>query len=385
LRLQLSLALATVAAAVAPGSAAADSPWQITMDTLVYGDTDNVAVVSPQVAVHRELDESGGEVSTRVVVDYISAASVDVVSQATPRFSEVRTEVNLAVSKHLLQTLSSLSYRYSHEPDYISHGVRAGFERRLGGADTTLAGGYGVTRDNVGMSGTPSDVFSEQMTSHAADIGITQVLGRRTLARVVYSLTLQTGYMEKPYRLVPLFDAAGLAAAASDGVALDIDSFDAYRLSSKPAEQVPDDRVRHALAVRGMRYLAWLDASVRLDYQLYLDSWGVVAHTLEPALHVQLRPSWRLASFARLYRQSAASFWERTYVVSAEGMVPRWRTIDRGLSAFDTATGGARVEWEHGPLSAYIEGSAMYTRFDDYLFLDHRLALIGQAGLRWVP
>jgi hypothetical protein len=385
-RLQLIAALTAIAVAPSAPAIADDEPWAINVDTLVYSDTDNVDVVSPQVGVRRELADGEGSVGARVVVDVISAASVDVVSQASQRFSEVRTEADLSASLPVAGFVPSVSYRYSHEPDYESHGGRLGVERRLGSADTTLSFGYGLTVDRVGMSGTPSSVFSERLTTHSGDVGITQVIDRRTLVRLVYSLTAQQGYMEKPYRLVPLFDDAGLAMAEADGVALDLDSFDAYRLASKPPEEVPDDRYRHAVALRALHYLPSMSSSLRVDYRFYVDSWGITAHTLEPALYREIGESWRVNAFARLYRQSAASFWQRTYRVSDPAMAPRWRTVDKSLSPFASATAGLRGEWQRGDtLSAYAEVSAAYTRFEDYLFLDDRLAVMSLLGLRWTP
>lgn len=385
MRLQLTRVVAVLALIAAPAETFADSPWQVSADTLLYTDDDNVDVVSPQVAAHRELDEHGGTATARVVIDYISAASVDVVSQASTRFEEIRSEVDASASLYMFGMLPSLGFRYSHEPDYESYGGRVGAERRIGSADTTLAAGYGLTIDSIGMSGTPRSVFGERLTIHSGDVGVTQVLGRRTLVRLLYSFTAQTGYMEKPYRFVPLFDEAGLAAAAAAGVELGLSTFDAYRLPTKPTESVPDERYRHAVGVRLMHYVPALASSLRLDYQLYADSWGVVAHTAEPALYVQLARAWRASLFGRYYQQSGASFWRRTYVVPAEGIVPRWRTVDRHVSPFSTATGGARAEWEHGSFASYLEGNAMWTRFDDYLLLDTRLAISVLAGVRWTP
>jgi hypothetical protein len=203
--------------------------------------------------------------------------------------------------------------------------------------------------------------------------------------RGVYTLTAFDGYMEKPYRRVPMFDEMGLATAASDGVELALGTFDRYRLATRPPEEVPDRRIGHAASLRLLRYVPALTGSVRLDYQIYRDSWGVVAHVLEPNVHWQLHPQLAVIGYSRLYLQSAARFWRRTYVVSDPDSVPRWRTLDRDLSSFQTATGGLRVQWKLGPFAAYLDGSAMFTHYDDYLLLDHRLAIVGQAGVRWTP
>jgi len=366
-----------------PGVANAEPGWRIALDTLVYSDTDNVNILSPQLGISRAVDEDGGEASVRVVVDAISAASVDVISQATTRFSEVRTEANLALSKRLGKLLTGVSYRASHEPDYLSHSGYLSVQRRLGSADTTMRLGYGLTYDQVGMTGTARSVFSENLTTHSADIGITQVLDKRTLARVVYTFTAQDGYMEKPYRFVSMFDSMTLANANASGITINGSNVDDYRLATKPPENVPDTRLRHALATRLMRYMPSLGASLRLDYQFYLDSWGMTAHVLEPAIHKQLG-RFTATVRARLYTQSAVSFWRREYVADA-GMLPKWRSADRELSPLGSATGAARLEMKIGKFSGYVEGSTMYTKFHDFLFLDDRVAFIGMTGLRWTP
>lgn len=122
--------------------------WRTAVDVLVYSDTDSVSVVSPQLAVSRSLDEDGGEASARVVTDRISAASVDVLSQATTRFTEIRSEVDLGLSKSIANNLLSSSYRLSDEPDcgsldchgdpgrsfrlYAKYGLRLRADLRIG-------------------------------------------------------------------------------------------------------------------------------------------------------------------------------------------------------------------------------------------------------------
>lgn len=385
MRLQLSLAVFVAASAVAATAAAQDDPrWKLSSDTLVYSDTDNVVVVSPQVAVHRAIDEDGGSVGARVVVDVVSAASVDVVSNATTRFSEVRTEAVFSLAKAFGKHLPSLSYRYSHEPDYVSHGVGVGYQRELGSSDTVLRLGYNLSLDTVGYTGSPSGAFSEQLTSHGLSVSLTQVLSPTTLVRGVYTLSVQDGYMEKPYRYVPLFDQAGIDAAMADGNTIDLDTFDQYRLAMRPPEEVPDRRIGHAVAARVQRYVGWLPGALRLDYQLFADSWGVLAHTIQPSVRYKRSESQMVAVYGRVYWQQAADFWRREYVVSA-GQLPRYRTLDRDLSSDYTVLGGARFEWTGERISAYVDASAMNTVYDDYIFLRSRFALVGQAGarLRW--
>ncbi len=386
MRLQLSkrwLLLVLGAGATATTAAHAEAPWTLSSDTLVYSDTDNVMVLSSQLGLTRALDEDGSAVSARAVVDVVSAASVDVVSQASTRFAEVRGEADLAAAARLFDALWSLDYRGSTEPDYLSHGFGAGSQVRLGSPDTVLGAHYQVTFDTVGRSGTDFTTWSRALTGHELDLSLSQTLGPQTVVRGVYTLTVQDGYLEKPYRFVPLFDEASLSRARADGVKLDLDSFDDYRLSSRPPEEVPDLRVRHALAARALRYLSAIDGSLRADYRFYFDDWRMTSHTLELSLWSELGSGFGVELFGRGYRQSAVSFYERIYRVANAAEIPRLRTADRKLSPYHALTGGVRVRLRIEPIVAYLENSVMGTWFTDYLLLDSELALVGQGGLAW--
>jgi len=367
---------------VAPPLAARADPWQLALDTLLYSDDDNVIVITPQAAVRYRFDQDGSEVWAAGAIDAISAASVDVVSHATNGFDEVRYEANLGAAWAFGDFVPSLSYRGSYEPDYVSNGGRVGLTVDLAGGDSTVSGGYGFAYDTVGRVGTPGDNFSERLLTHSADIGLTQVLSPTTLIRGVYTLTAQDGYMEKPYRYVPLFDQAGIDAAEADGVRLDLDSFDAYRLALRPPEEVPDTRYRHAFAARFMHFLEESRVALRLDYQFYFDDWGVTAHILEPALHFGLSDEVRLETSLRGYVQSQASFWERTYVVDASAPIPRYRSVDRDLSGYVTGSVNARVEWAPEPFTLYVDAMVAYTRYFEFLYRDHLFTMMVIAGAR---
>ncbi len=360
-----------------------DDETRIVSDVLVYVDDDNVSVVSPQVGARHAIDEDGGEVSARVVLDAITAASVDVISNATYRFSELRSEVNVGGSKAVEGFLPSLSYRLSHEPDYLSHGFGVGLSKELAGGDSTVAGGYTLSLDTVGRTGTPTSVFSESLQTHSAEVGITQVLDAKTLLRAVYTLTAQTGYMEKPYRSVPIFDAAALQLLDDNGVTLGLNNFDVHRLAFKPAEEVPDRRYRHAAALRGLRFVDAIGASLRADYRFYGDSWGMFSHTVELAMAKLLWDRLRLDTWGRFHHQDGADFWRRTYAVDNAAAIPSLRTTDKSLSPYWQGTLGLRFGLSLGHWQTYLQSAFMYTSFLDHLYIDSRIAIITQGGLRW--
>lgn len=378
MRLQLSAALLLLGHLA---EARADEPNALSFDTLVYSDTDNVLVVSPQVAARRALDDEGGEATARAVVDVISAASVDVVTQATPGFTEVRREADLAASYRVGSLLPGLRYRYSDEPDYRSHGFGGTLARDFADHDTTIAVGYDVSLDTVGRSGTAFSDWSRDLTTHTAEVSWTQNLGPRTIGRLAYSLVVQDGYLEKPYRYVPLFDPGTLAELDADGMTLDRDNFSSYRLPERPPEEVPDRRVRHAVALRGLRFVPGLGA-LQGDYRFYVDSWGMQAHTADATIRIPAG-RFRIDVEDRLHWQGPVDFWRRAYTIEGAGEVPRWRTVDRDLGGYLQDSLLVRGQVQLGAFEIYGLGGGMVTRFRDYLFLDWRLALIAEAGLRW--
>lgn len=386
MRLQLIAAVAAAGVALASPSLASPSiasaqrrPWRISLDGLVYTDTDNVQAYTPSVSVRRLLDAEGSQIGARAAVDVVSAASVDVVSHATTRFEEARTEAQLDAAGAFGDHLLSVAYRFSWEPDYLSNGVTAGWRTRLGTADSVLDLTYGLTWDVVGRTGTPWSAFAEELFTHRASLALTQNLGPGTVLRVVYTLTAQDGYLEKPYRYVPLFDPAAVQSAR-----LDLGTFDAARLPYRPPESVPDRRIGHALGARIVQYLEPIDGSLRVDYQIYVDDWLVTSHVLEAMVLATFDPL-RLGVYGRGDVQSGASFWRREYTVDGEGEIPRWRSLDRDLGSYYSITGGVRGELFSEEWSGYVDTALMYTHWDDFLLLDERLAVLAQVGVRWTP
>ncbi len=384
MRLQLTALALAPALLLVPRPATADPDVTVAGDTLFYSDDDNVIVLTPQVAGRMTLDTEGTEVGAHAIIDVISAASVDVVSQATDRFEETRVELGAHGAYALGRWLPSLALRYSAEEDYLSFGGRIGAALRAGG-DTTMEATYDLSLDTIGRSETSFSDWSEKLQVHTLEAGVTQNLGPRTVVRLVGTVAVQDGYLAKPYRYVPVFDMAGLERAAADGVTLDLDSFDDYRLSIRPPENVPDRRVRLALFGRALRWLGRAGAG-RADYRLYGDGWGMTAHTVELDWQVPIAAGITAELRERFHVQSSVDFWRKLYVVDDPDTLPRYRTLDRELSSYLASTTTAGATWRHDDaLSVYGDFGVMVTRFNDFLLLDRRLALIAQLGVRWSP
>jgi hypothetical protein len=186
-----------------------------------------------------------------------------------------------------------------------------------------------------------------------AQIGISQVLGKKTLASLAYTLSYASGYQGSPYRFV----------TTMDGVA--------------EPETPPEQRTRHAVTARMLHMFGTANV-VDLQYRLYLDDWGIVSHTGELAYTRQVGETWTMRVRVRGYRQKQASFYEETYEVPV-----RYMTIDRELSTFWDAMGGVKLAYLGDSWELDAKVDAIVYRFEDYARLRGRVAIVSGLGVTW--
>lgn len=321
----------------------------------VYSDDDATRVVTTlvdgDVALPQSLD-----VGAHVLVDAISSASVDVVSAATGRWDENRVEVGgrLARARGPGGVDLGIAAVHSRENDWSSWSAQASAGRDFARRNTRLDLGVGHVRNHVGRASDAN--FEESLASTTVEVGVTQVVGARTVAGATYLFQASDGYHASPYRFVRTADE---------------------RFTFP--EMHPDARRRHAATGRLLRglmpRLGW-DTS----YRLYFDDWGVRSHTGQSALVWEAARRWDLRARGRFYYQSAASFYRQDYDFPA-----RYMTADRELTTFWDAGGGIQAAWSPGPLTADVKLDATHYRFLDFDPLPSRLAVVVEAGVgaRW--
>ncbi len=199
----------------------------------------------------------------------------------------------------------------------------------------------------------------------------------------------ESGDQEKPYRYLPLFDAA---VAPSIPAGAHVNLVNRLRLPGRLGENVPDTRQRYAASGRysrrGRRY------TLHATERLYMDSWGQEASTTDLQFLQDVGSRWRVDTHLRGHVQTATSFWSRAYVGSLSGnalSLPKYRTGDRELGPLWSTTFGLGTRWEMGPsrapdrfaLSASVDGSL--TRFTDALFTTRRVAGLAALQFEWKP
>lgn len=338
-----------------------------------YADSDHVDVLTPAISGEVQDTTAGWWARGQYLLDAISAASVDIVSTASPHWTEARHAGGAegAFKSHDVGVTGAGSF--SSEPDYLAWAAGGSASLDLAQKNFTLLAGYGYGHDTIGRSGTPFSVFSRTLTRNALNAALTIVVNTSTLLVVGGDIVFERGDQSKPYRYVPLFSpdvAPTIPRAAS------VASVNGLRLPERPLEQLPLARDRYALWGRYLhRFSA---ATLRLEQRLYTDTWNLHASSTDARFLLDRGDRWLWTSHLRFHAQSPVSFWSRAYTLTDVG-VPRLRTGDRELGALWTATLGAGLRWKGGKPSPAgwtmgVNFDLIWTTFLDHLYVADRLA-----------
>nr|HEX4318043.1 DUF3570 domain-containing protein [Kofleriaceae bacterium] len=340
MRLQL-IALALVACAAA--RAHADTTFAA--KTQVYADSDHTTVVSPAVEASADVAPTTN-VSLGYLVDIVSSASVDVVTQASKEMHDQRHQVSTGLAQIFGALTISGSYSFSRENDYLSHTFGVTATRDFDDKNTTLSLGYGASLNTVGRAN--DDNFSRSLTVQHVAATWTQVFSPATIGQLTYELEYADGYQASPYRFVP--------------VRLSVDAAPEFWVP----ETDPETRYRHSFVV-GVNH-ALGDDSVQADYRFYTDTWGITSHTVGARYFKKLGKKAELRLRERFYTQGAATFYENVYTQAEQFMA-----YDRELSPLWSETVGAKLTYRLAP---HVEGElkcdVFYYSYSDFAPLASR-------------
>ncbi len=334
----------------------------------VYSDDDALTVLSPQVNGEVELEDRY-QLEAGYDADIITAASVDVVSAASPRgYEEVRHGLRLGAGyRPNAETTLSARYVPSWEPDYRSQGFAAAARTELWQRNIDLRIDGRLNVDRVGRSGEPESTFRD-LTQGSVGLSFGLSVDPKTTLQIAYEVQLLSGFQASPYRFVA------------------INWTDPAQTRVQVPEQSPEERVRHALAVGTKKSIA-TDWFWGVSYRFYTDSWGVVSHTGETQLeHAFFNDRVVLGGSLRGYVQGDASFYRERYR-TAFGRLPKYRVADKVLSRQWSWLAGLRSEAElaRGSEIAVVRATMkmeiLDQRFQNFAPLDGRRAVITSLGV----
>ncbi len=360
---------------------------QATLETGGYSDSNSVNVLSPSISGTVSSPTAGWNVGAGYTVDLVSAASPDIVSEASPPFHEVRHAGTLTGGYKPGLFGVQVNGDVSSEPDYLSMGAGASVSADLDDKLVTPTLGVHYSHDTIGRSTTPFSVFHHSLDTTEIDLGVTLILSRTSLIHVGGTVQIERGDQSKPYRYVPLFDPAVVSQVVPGQ---SIASVNLARESLRPLEQLPLERERYAVGARFVTRFP--GATLRVEERLYADTWSQYATTSDLRLVVDVGPRVRLWPHGRLNLQTGTSFYKLAYsaIVQPGGTaisVPIYRTGDRELSPSlgVTGGGGARVvltaPGASDTVALTLQVDALYDRYFQSLFETGRTGLYGTLGL----
>jgi hypothetical protein len=248
---------------------------------------------------------------------------------------------------------------FSTEYDYLHTGAHANYTRNFNERNTTLEFGFALASDSIDPVGgaprplaamlpegqTGSKLGGESKTVLDLLIGVTQVLGPRTLAQLNYSMSDSSEYLTDPYKLVSVVDAdTGDPVPASGDLNLVL------------YESRPDARLQHALFMRIKRQVRRADV-LDASYRFMTDDWGVQSHTVDLRYRWPIGRSY-LQPHIRYYLQSAADFYAP--YLRDDLPLPEHASADHRLGELDAITLGLKYGLPFG------DGQEWSTRVEYY-------------------
>lgn len=362
---KLSSASCALLGLVPQANASEDPEKSWTMDTsvLLYSESDGrVQAVEPVIDFNKKF-QSGREANVKLTLDALTGATPNGatatnVPQTFTRpsgndsyvvqpgeiplddtFRDTRIAVNGSWKQPLNRlTLLTLGGNVSHEYDFFSVGGSIQLNRDFNEKNTTLMLGLSTEMDQIDpvggvpipyramiAAGQPQPRQGAGDTKNVLDalVGVTQVINRRTLMQLNYSLSSASGYLNDPYKMLSRIDRT--TGATVDNI---------YELR-------PDSRTKHAIYWL-TRYHLNRDV-ISASYRYFFDDWGIKSHTIDANYHWKLGEKHYLEPRVRFYSQTEADFF-RVNLISGDPL-PTEASADYRLSKFNGLTYGLKWGW----------------------------------------
>ncbi|OYO30352.1 DUF3570 domain-containing protein [Janthinobacterium sp. PC23-8] len=256
-----------------------------------------------------------------------ASATTDDVSGASPRYhtavsgasrmSDLRKAGDVAVTRYLPGGTVSVGAAFSTEHDYRSRALS--LQGTVNSEDKNTTWAFGVGGSDDAINPVNHIVTNEGRQTVNLLAGVTHVFTPVDIGQLTYTHSSGHGYYSDPYKLV----------------------------DNRPRKRDQDT----LLALWNHRFVG-LDATSRLSYRYYRDSFGVSAHTLSAEWVQSLAGGWTLTPALRLYSQRAANFYfdpvydARTGAPFPPGYVfggSAFTSADQRLSGFGAVTAGVKV------------------------------------------
>jgi hypothetical protein len=267
---------------------------------------------------------------------------------------DARTATDVTVTKYFANRTSvAVRAAYSIEDDYRSTAGAITIRHATPDQNTTFTIGGGYSGDEIFPTvGTPTTYYKR---TYDTILGVSQVFSPNDIAQLNFYYARQSGYLTDPYK-------------AYWGI-----------------DNRPPTRDQFALLTRWNHFFEKPNATMRLSYRYYQDSWDIVANTVTAEWAQTLPQGWVVTPNLRYSTQSAAYFYyDPVYDPTLGAPFPPgyqndpngYYSADQRLSAFGAITAGLKVSKAFG-VGWIVDGKAEYYEARG----DWRLGGTGSPGL----
>jgi len=243
-------------------------------------------------------------------------------------FNDKLTSVNLGLSYTNGYTHAEWNADGYHQmardawPGRFNDSIAAGTRLRNGQLGTFTAPLIAGSRNDIALTG-----------------GITQVVNKNDLVSTGFGYTNTTGFLTNPWKGANIFFPAG-----PDPAVLAAYPTISYGYGSLELEKRPSVRNQFTWDTSYLHYFDHQNAAGQLHYSLFVDSWGIIAHTVDGEWRQSLGNNWIVTPRLRYYTQSAANFYAPYFFASSIADLPNHNfSSDERLSAFGTLSPGISV------------------------------------------
>jgi len=213
-------------------------------------------------------------VSGTLITDSISGASPAYHTQALSYLKDFRRAVDTSLTRYLPNGTLTVGVSHSGENDYVSRAASLLATRSSESKNTTWTAGLAINRDHINPAN--QIVFNETKRSSEVLLGVTQVVTMNDIVQFNMGYYKGQGYFSDPYKIY---------------------------------DERPKDRTQQKFQTRWNHYFNDLNATSRLAYRYYTDSWGIRSHTLDAEWVQRFGNGWSAAPALRYYTQTAAKFY----------------------------------------------------------------------------
>ncbi len=274
-----------------------------------------------------------------------SVYQVDAISTATT-FSDTRHEGTAALGFQGRRSKLAFSTTLGMERDYISKQIGGAGSIDLPGRNTTLALAYSHSFDQVCDRDNTNAMPLERIALTGADPCPKQnaIFGKDVPGMIQWhDISIDTAQTTLTQNLTPTMNMQ----LALYGQIIEGFQSNPYRrvLVGMVAtqEHEPDTRARWSLTARLNRFVPKLHAAVHVGARFYDDTWGVVGGDVELAYSQYFGNSLLLRLHARVYQQTAATFFKDAFFYQTTSAAGAYYTGDRELSPVRDAVIGGKL------------------------------------------